>query len=113
VDRLTLLPCPFCGNADIDKQFAAFQKIGDDDSKTLYDPGCMKCGASAPADVWNRRQSLSQEAKLEGLLRDALVEFKDDARGAPVCGPTRIGLMERIECALKREPNAAGGASDE
>lgn len=62
-----LLPCPFCGNVDVDMQFSAFQRIGDDDSKTLYDPGCMKCGASAPKDVWNTRALSLESVREEGL----------------------------------------------
>lgn len=45
-----LLPCPFCGSDDVDRHFA----LTDLEPGKKYDPGCMKCGATAPIEVWNK-----------------------------------------------------------
>jgi len=45
-----LLPCPFCGSADVDRHFA----LTDLEPGKKYDPGCMSCGATAPIEVWNK-----------------------------------------------------------
>lgn len=51
-----LLPCPFCGNTDIDPEFSYYQEPAEEGGKKYgHEPGCMKCGATAPIDVWNRR----------------------------------------------------------
>lgn len=49
-----LLPCPFCGSDDIDADFAL---SGDGTTS----PGCMKCGATAPLDIWNTRAAALKE----------------------------------------------------
>lgn len=46
-----LLPCPFCGSADIEDR-CTLTNTG------LIGPKCRKCGATTPtADAWNRRRS--------------------------------------------------------
>lgn len=43
-----LLPCPFCGSADIDESAWA--------SRVKHGPGCSSCGATAESnEAWNRR----------------------------------------------------------
>ena len=69
-----LLPCPFCGNEDIDLHFAM-------QGNQTYTPGCMSCGGSGPdpsgqseselAESWNRR-ALEPSPEREGPSLEAL-----------------------------------------
>lgn len=50
-DDAKLLPCPFCGSDDIDAEFAL---VAEPDGRNHHEPGCMECGATAPANLWNK-----------------------------------------------------------
>lgn len=48
MDCLVMLPCPFCGGADIDRSFWATEHGSG--------PGCSDCGATADTEHdWNSR----------------------------------------------------------
>jgi hypothetical protein len=73
VDRLKLLPCPFCGGeAELRKQYSALE--GEPKHYVRCSDG--KCGAryvpgGFPVDEWNSRQSLSREAVRNEVLEEA------------------------------------------
>ncbi len=46
-DKAELLPCPFCGGANIDPAMARGFK-GGDKSKPIVAAGCWECGAIGP-----------------------------------------------------------------
>lgn len=67
-----LLPCPFCGSADVDHKFSYFKLPAEEGGGTYgHEPGCNACGASVPAEIWNRRSALSQEAVRNEVLEEA------------------------------------------
>lgn len=55
-----MLPCPSCGETDVDATFAAGVKAGEREER-FYNAGCMVCGMTGPdshtprdaADRWN------------------------------------------------------------
>jgi hypothetical protein len=54
-EKVELLPCPFCGSADIDP---TFWMSGDKQSTRKQGPGCNDCNATAESVAdWNRRAS--------------------------------------------------------
>src|SRR5258708_12776007 len=67
-----LLPCPFCGSADVDPKFSMFQLV---EGEPSHDPGCMKCGASAPKDIWNKRALSLESVREEG--QEKLVKLSE------------------------------------
>jgi hypothetical protein len=66
-----LLPCPFCGSADIDAEFWRSTKTAG--------PGCMTCGGSAETvAIWNRRAQSDAPAPPHEHKRDISKDRGDD-----------------------------------
>ena len=69
-DNPKLLPCPFCGCADI-----GCEPINPRDPQSLFVAGCQECNArTAPgyghrgaADNWNRRVEITKSQCLAGV----------------------------------------------
>jgi len=82
-----LKSCPFCQSDDIDPVgWASLSATG---------PTCNACGASAQSVAdWNIRAPNPRIAKLEGLLREAQVNFK--------AGTRNVDLLNRIADALEK-----------
>lgn len=65
-----LLPCPFCGSADIDPEGVASFKKENRGGKfdwanyapemLEYDPACNNCSATASKDSWNTRAAFAE-----------------------------------------------------
>lgn len=98
LDKMALLPCPFCGNPDV--QLVTLQ---DADGDALHAVGCPKCGCNGtphvaamddprPAAVaaWNRRALLTAPQQPQAIdlkqFREAVTYFRD-AYTASSLGP--------------------------
>lgn len=70
-----LLPCPFCGSADIKRDFY------------VRFHNCKSCGASAPTDRWNTRQPTSERERIVAWLRGH---------------PTQVAIRNSLADAIER-----------
>lgn len=69
-----LLPCPFCGETDIDPGFWA--------STYASGPGCSACGATATdAEDWNKRTATSLHHELVAALETMASHFESASSG--------------------------------
>jgi sarcosine oxidase delta subunit len=109
VDRLTLLPCPFCGR---EPQQRMIHTDGDERTERYLAASCQNHTDWITVEQWNRRRSLSQEAVRNEALEKAARACERHLYGTE---EFQFGVRTCIEAigALKREPNAAAGASDD
>ena len=70
-DSRELKPCPLCPDGgDVDREFSL-------DSNGVYDPGCMKCGCTAPIEAWQSRPKQIDPTSRQHIL-DELAEYIGD-----------------------------------
>lgn len=112
MSELNLLPCPFCGSANIDPA----EWSGNDGKHGKHGPGCGDCGALAnTAELWNRRAtqpasapaepkcrwpSCESEAKQQDIAAEVHAQLYGPAVGAPAdeLAAARQRIADLEEC---------------
>lgn len=95
-----LLPCPFCGSADIDESYAL---MGGPDGPHNA-PGCNSCDAMADSvEKWNRRASPATSAQDEREAFEALIShYTSDLLCKRFTGDSHAALTAAFDAARAR-----------